>query len=245
MTVSAASAAGLEFERARGDRRRGRDGAQPVEHRLGRRIRRGRRSRSQNTSRLRARAVAPVGVDQPDLSAAAFIAPAEVAVMPSISIASSSSRRSSAPQVKAPWAPPPCSARLTRLRPCRGRSSAVPRSSGAASGGAQGSGGDRAGQTPPGKLARARHLVSDRLAVQSYREPNPNGREALGRVPGQGAAREPKKDALRGGRQVVEAGFIQARNLSSSGTLIRNQCPIAKPKILLRARPAGGLRWPR
>ena len=42
---------------------------------------------------------------------AAFIAPAEVPEMPSICSQGSSISRSSTPQVKAPWAPPPCSAR--------------------------------------------------------------------------------------------------------------------------------------
>ena len=42
--------------------------------------------------------------------------PAEVAVMPSMSIVFSSRSRSSAPQVKAPCAPPPCRARLTTFR---------------------------------------------------------------------------------------------------------------------------------
>ena len=44
---------------------------------------------------------------------AAFIAPAEVPEMPSICSQGSSSSRSSTPQVKAPWAPPPCRARST------------------------------------------------------------------------------------------------------------------------------------
>src|SRR5260221_4817958 len=43
------------------------------------------------------------------------MAPAEVAEMPSNSNRSSASNRSSTPQVKAPWAPPPCKARLRRL----------------------------------------------------------------------------------------------------------------------------------
>jgi len=38
----------------------------------------------------------------------------------------------------------------------------------------------------------------------------------------------PKKTPARGGRQVIEAGFIQARNLSSSETLIVNYPPNAK-----------------
>jgi hypothetical protein len=49
-----------------------------------------------------------------------------------------------------------------------------------------------------------------------------------------------KKTPSRGGRQVVEAGFIQARNLSSSETLIRNQCSIAKPKIVMQPLPGPG-----
>src|SRR5271166_4340351 len=45
---------------------------------------------------------------------AAFIAPADVPEMPSISSQGSSSRRSSTPQVNAPCDPPPCKARSTR-----------------------------------------------------------------------------------------------------------------------------------
>src|SRR5215211_5010376 len=52
----------------------------------------------------------------------AFMAPALVALMPSNSIVSSSSRRSSTPQVKAPCAPPPWRARLmVRTRLASGR----------------------------------------------------------------------------------------------------------------------------
>src|SRR5258708_39689671 len=58
---------------------------------------------------------------------APFMAPALVALTPSILIRSSSSRRSSTPQVKAPCAPPPCSARLTVRAPPAG-AVAVPRS---------------------------------------------------------------------------------------------------------------------
>src|SRR6201998_4228725 len=47
----------------------------------------------------------------PSTSTAAFIAPADVPEMPSMRSHGSSSRRSSAPQVKAPCEPPPCSAR--------------------------------------------------------------------------------------------------------------------------------------
>ena len=50
----------------------------------------------------------------PWTSTAAFIAPADVPEMPSISSHGSSSSRSSTPQVKAPCDPPPCSARSTR-----------------------------------------------------------------------------------------------------------------------------------
>src|SRR5712671_4898530 len=55
----------------------------------------------------------PVAI--PDASTVAFIAPALVALMPSIPMRSSSSRRSRTPQVKAPCAPPPCKARLRGL----------------------------------------------------------------------------------------------------------------------------------
>src|SRR4051794_25317326 len=52
----------------------------------------------------------------------AFMAPALVALMPSNAIVSSSSRRSSTPQVKAPCAPPPWRARLmVRIRLASGR----------------------------------------------------------------------------------------------------------------------------
>ncbi len=50
---------------------------------------------------------------QPLAITAAFIAPAEVPEMPSIFSQGSSISRSSTPQVKAPWAPPPCRARST------------------------------------------------------------------------------------------------------------------------------------
>jgi hypothetical protein len=47
--------------------------------------------------------------------ATAFIAPELVALTPSTSMRGSWSSRSSTPQVNAPWAPPPWSARLTRF----------------------------------------------------------------------------------------------------------------------------------
>jgi hypothetical protein len=50
---------------------------------------------------------------KPSTVTAAFIAPAEVPEMPSNSSQGSSSSRSITPQVKAPCAPPPCSARST------------------------------------------------------------------------------------------------------------------------------------
>src|SRR6185437_6021535 len=53
---------------------------------------------------------------KPCASTAALIAPALVPLMPSMRSWPSSSRRSSTPQVKAPCAPPPCSARLTVRR---------------------------------------------------------------------------------------------------------------------------------
>src|SRR5262245_43590646 len=52
---------------------------------------------------------------RPWASTTAFMAPALVALMPSISNRGSFRRRSRTPQVKAPWAPPPCSARLATL----------------------------------------------------------------------------------------------------------------------------------
>ena len=51
----------------------------------------------------------------PSASMTAFTAPAEAPEMPSISRRPSSSSWSSTPHVNAPWAPPPCSARLTGL----------------------------------------------------------------------------------------------------------------------------------
>src|SRR4029077_7775790 len=51
--------------------------------------------------------------------------PAEVPEMPSTLSRSSLRRWSSTPQVKAPWAPPPCKARLTRLVFCAPRASAA------------------------------------------------------------------------------------------------------------------------
>ena len=53
----------------------------------------------------------------PLMRTAAFMAPAEVPEMPSISSLGSSKRRSRTPQVKAPCAPPPWSARSTRSGP--------------------------------------------------------------------------------------------------------------------------------
>src|SRR5262245_35671578 len=50
----------------------------------------------------------------PATRTAAFIAPAEVPEIPSMRSHGSSSRRSSTPHVKAPCAPPPCSAKSTR-----------------------------------------------------------------------------------------------------------------------------------
>ena len=51
---------------------------------------------------------------QPCASTTAFIAPALVPLRPSNAIRPSSSNASSTPQVKAPCAPPPCSARFSR-----------------------------------------------------------------------------------------------------------------------------------
>src|SRR3984885_1908403 len=52
---------------------------------------------------------------RPSASITAFTAPADVPEMPSMTSRSSHSNCSSTPQVKAPWAPPPCSARLMRF----------------------------------------------------------------------------------------------------------------------------------
>src|SRR5580704_6327519 len=52
---------------------------------------------------------------RPSASITAFTAPADVPEMPSMASRSSLKSCSSTPQVKAPWAPPPCSARLMRL----------------------------------------------------------------------------------------------------------------------------------
>jgi hypothetical protein len=69
---------------------------------------------SQNTRR-RSRAPSAPPRRQPSASATAFIAPALAPEMAAISSRPSSNRASSTPQVKAPWAPPPCRARFTRL----------------------------------------------------------------------------------------------------------------------------------
>src|SRR6185503_19202267 len=61
-----------------------------------------------------ARAPSAPSPAKPSTSTAAFIAPADVPEMPSMPSQGSSSRRSSTPQVKAPCAPPPCSAKSTR-----------------------------------------------------------------------------------------------------------------------------------
>src|SRR6516162_2445092 len=68
----------------------------------------------QNASNAERAASAPP-LAWPSTSTAAFIAPADVPEMPSICSHGSSSRRSRAPQVKAPCAPPPCSARSIRI----------------------------------------------------------------------------------------------------------------------------------
>src|SRR3984957_13610280 len=52
---------------------------------------------------------------RPSASITAFPAPADVPEMPSMASRSSLRSCSSTPQVKAPWAPPPCSARLMRF----------------------------------------------------------------------------------------------------------------------------------
>ena len=53
----------------------------------------------------------------PSASTTALMLPAPVAVIPSKVRRSSSSKRSSTPQVKALWLPPPCSARLIAFSP--------------------------------------------------------------------------------------------------------------------------------
>src|SRR6516162_2392471 len=68
----------------------------------------------QNASNAERAASAPP-LAWPSTSTAAFIAPADVPEMPSICSQGSSSRRSRAPHVKAPCAPPPCSARSIRI----------------------------------------------------------------------------------------------------------------------------------
>jgi hypothetical protein len=65
----------------------------------------------QNLSRASRAPSGPPTVS-PSASTAAFIAPELVALTPSTIIRRSSSRRSRTPQVNAPCAPPPCSARL-------------------------------------------------------------------------------------------------------------------------------------
>ena len=73
-------------------------------------------ARQKSASRLRASSGPPRA--SPSASITALMAPADAPEMPSISSRPSSSRWSSTPQVKAPWAPPPCSARLMRLLLC-------------------------------------------------------------------------------------------------------------------------------
>src|SRR6185312_14481509 len=58
---------------------------------------------------------------KPSVKTTPFMAPALVPLMPSMKMRPSRISRSSTPQVKAPCAPPPCSARLTRLRAVRRR----------------------------------------------------------------------------------------------------------------------------
>src|SRR6185369_578670 len=69
--------------------------------------------RQKFSSAVRAPAAPPFA--WPSTSTAAFIAPADVPEMPSIRSHGSSRRRSSTPQVKAPWEPPPCRARSIRM----------------------------------------------------------------------------------------------------------------------------------
>jgi hypothetical protein len=68
-----------------------------------------RRQKASSATRAPSRPLAA----KPSAITAAFIAPAEVPEMPSNSSQGSSSSRSITPQVKAPCAPPPCSARST------------------------------------------------------------------------------------------------------------------------------------
>jgi hypothetical protein len=70
-------------------------------------------ARQKSASRWRASSRPPRV--SPSASMTAFTAPADAPDIPSISRRPSSSSWSSTPQVKAPWAPPPCSARLIGL----------------------------------------------------------------------------------------------------------------------------------
>src|SRR5690606_8136299 len=117
----------------------------------------------QSQSRFSRAAVRPP-IANPAFSAAPLSAPAEVPEMPAISMSSSSSSLSSTPQVKAPCAPPPRSARLIlrmghRLSPCPkylgGAAAAPPRAS---EGGPAAVDRDRR----PGDLRRGRRAEEDR-----------------------------------------------------------------------------------
>ena len=70
-------------------------------------------ARQKSASRCRASSGPPRA--SPSASITAFTAPAEAPEMPSMASRPSASSWSSTPQVKAPCAPPPCRARLTRL----------------------------------------------------------------------------------------------------------------------------------
>jgi len=73
---------------------------------------------------------------QPWASTTAFIAPALLPLRPSKCTRGSASKASSTPQVNAPWAPPPCSARLMRCgglrRACHHAAIAAPAGAGRA-----------------------------------------------------------------------------------------------------------------
>src|SRR5471030_488426 len=72
-------------------------------------------ARQKSARRFRASSEPPRA--RPSATITALIAPAEVPEMPSISTRWSANNSSSTPQVSAPCAPPPCSARLMRFLP--------------------------------------------------------------------------------------------------------------------------------
>jgi hypothetical protein len=73
------------------------------------------------------------------------------------------------------------------------------------------------------------HLQNTRLKLGKTGNRFPPDSDGVKKV---GKSHEsPKKTPAQGGRKVIEAGFIQARNLSSSGLVISNCAPASKLKV--------------